>query len=81
MLSVGSTSQLIGWEVLSVASKLVHYVEVNGIAKPVENGLNKIKIYWPYTVGTESFIREVFIRKQHTVVIFFDLRKSLRYNI
>jgi len=51
------------------------YLEINDIINPIQSGFCKQRSTTDHLVRLESFIREAFIRKQHAVVVFFDLEK------
>jgi len=49
---------------------------INDIINPIQSGFRKQRSTTDHLVRLESFIREAFIRKQHAVVVFFDLEKA-----
>jgi len=43
---------------------------------PVQSGFRKQRSTTDQLVRLETFVREAFVNKQHTVAIFFDLEKA-----
>ena len=52
------------------------YLETNGLITNMQTGFQKRRGTIDHLIQLETFIREVFIRKQHLMAVFFDLEKA-----
>ena len=59
-----------------INNRLVWYLERNNFITPVQSGFRKQCSTTHHFVQLESFVREAFVQRQHTVAIFFDLEKA-----
>jgi len=59
-------------------TRLVWYLEKLKLITPVQSGFRKQRSTTDQLVRLETFVREAFVNKQHTVAIhvFFDLEKA-----
>ena len=56
--------------------RLIWYLESNNLYSESQCGFRQNRSTVDHLVRLETFIRDVFIRKEHAVGIFFDLEKS-----
>ena len=59
-----------------INNRLVWFLERNKLITPLQCGFRKQRSTTDHLVRLESFIREAFIQRQHTVAVFFDLEKA-----
>jgi len=59
-----------------INTRLVWYLEKLKLITRVQSGFRKQRSTTDQLVHLETFVREVFVNKQHTVAIFFDLEKA-----
>ncbi|GBM22447.1 putative RNA-directed DNA polymerase from transposon X-element [Araneus ventricosus] len=59
-----------------VNKRLLYYLETNKIFSPFQNGFRQGRCTVDNLLALETEIRNVFIRRQHTVAIFFDIEKA-----
>jgi len=59
-----------------INTRLVWYLEKLKLITPVQSGFRKQRSTTDQLVRLETFVREAFVNKQHTVAIFFDLEKA-----
>ena len=64
-----------------INNRLVWYLETNKLLSNNQCGYRKNRSCIDHITSLETYIREAFIRKQHVTTVFFDLEKSLRYNM
>jgi len=54
----------------------MHRLERHNFITPVQCVFHKQRSTTDHLVHLEAFVREVFIQRQHTVAVFFDLEKA-----
>ena len=59
-----------------VNSRLVWFLESNGLISDLQCGFRQGRSTIDHLVRFETFIREAFVNKQHVLAIFFDLEKA-----
>jgi len=59
-----------------VNERLVWYLEANNILTEYQSGFRKRRSTTDQLVRLESYIREAFVRREHVVLVFFDLEKA-----
>ncbi len=59
-----------------INSRLVWFLESNGLITNFQSGFRKERSTNDHLVRLESFIRDAFIKKEHLVAVFFDLEKA-----
>jgi ribonuclease HI len=59
-----------------VNNRLVWYLESNNCLHPCQSGFRKGRSTLDHLVGLEGAIREGFIKRAHTVAVFFDIEKA-----
>ena len=59
-----------------VNNRLVYYLEYNTILTPYQSGFRKHRSTIDQILRLETVVREAFVRREHTVAIFFDLEKA-----
>ena len=59
-----------------VNDRLVWFLEKNKLIATVQSGCRKQKGTLDHLVRFETFIREAFIKKEHVVSVFFDLKSA-----
>ena len=59
-----------------INSRLVWYLESQGLITNIQSGFRKQRSTTDHLVRLENFIRDAFIKKEHIVSIFFDLEKA-----
>ena len=59
-----------------VNSRLIWYLENHNYITPYQSGFRKYRTTLDNLIRIETHIREAFIKKQHTVAIFFDIEKA-----
>ena len=59
-----------------VNDRLVWFLEKNKLIATVQSGFRKQRGTLDHLVRFETFIREVFIKKEHVVSVFFDLESA-----
>jgi len=59
-----------------VNNRLVWYLKRNKLITLMQSGFRKGRSTTDQLVRLETFVREAFIQKQHSAVIFFDLEKA-----
>jgi len=59
-----------------VNNRYVWFLERDKLITPLQCGFRKQRSTKDYLVRLESFIREVFIQRQHAVAVFFDSEKG-----
>ncbi|GBM15893.1 RNA-directed DNA polymerase from mobile element jockey [Araneus ventricosus] len=68
-----------------VNKRLIYYLETNKIFSPFQSGFRQGRSTVDNLLALETEIRNAFLRRQHTVAIFFDIEKaydrSWRYGI
>ena len=57
-------------------TQLVWYLESNNLISPVQSGFRSERSTNDNLIRLETFIRDAFIKKEHVVVVFFDLEKA-----
>ena len=59
-----------------INTRLVWYLESNNLISPVQSGFRSERSTNDNLIRLETFIRDAFIKKEHVVVVFFDLEKA-----
>jgi len=59
-----------------INDRLVWYLEKHKLLTPVQCGFRKNRSTTDHLVRLETFVREAFIHRQHTVAVFFDLERA-----
>ena len=59
-----------------INKRLIWYLESNNLL-----GFRAGRSTNDNLVRLETFIRDVFVKKEHVVAVFFDLEKSIRYHM
>ena len=59
-----------------INTRLVWYVESYNLISPVKSGFRSERSTNDNLVRLETFIRNVFVKKEHVVAVFFDLEKA-----
>ena len=59
-----------------INKRLIWYLESNNLL-----GFQAGRSTNDNLVRLETFIRDVFVKKEHVVAVFFDLEKSIRYHM
>ena len=59
-----------------VNNRLVYYLEHNAILTEYQSGFRRHRSTIDQIIRLESVVREAFIKKEHTVAIFFDLERA-----
>ena len=59
-----------------INARLVWYLEINNLISPVQSGFRSERSTDDILVRLETFIRDAFVKKEHVVAVFFDLKKA-----
>ena len=59
-----------------VNRRLVRYLDQNGIIQPYQSGSRKFHSTYDSLVRFESAIREILIKSDYLVAVFFDIEKA-----
>ena len=59
-----------------INDRLVWYLEKNKLLFSVQCGFRKQRSTTDHLIRLETFVREVFIQRQHAVAVFFDREKA-----
>ena len=59
-----------------VNDRLVWFLKTNHLITEFQSGFRKSRSTIDTLIHLETFIRDVFINKEHVVAIFFDLKKA-----
>ena len=59
-----------------INTRLVWYLEINNLLSPVQSGFRSERSTNDNLVRLETFIRDAFVKKEHVVAVFFDLKKA-----
>ena len=59
-----------------INTRLVWYLESNNLISPVQSGFRSERSTNDNLIRLETFMRDAFIKKEHVVVVFFDLEKA-----
>ena len=54
-----------------INARLVWYLEINNLISPVQSGFRSERSTNDNLVRLETFIRDVFVKKEHVVAVFF----------
>ena len=59
-----------------INDRFTWFLEANNIITDYQSGFRHHRSTNDHLVRLETFIREAFIKKEHSVTIFFDLEKA-----
>jgi potassium voltage-gated channel Eag-related subfamily H protein 8 len=64
-----------------VNARLVWHLEKENIINESQYGFRRCRSTVDVLARIDTFIKIAFARKEHVVAVFFDIEKSLRYNL